>query len=583
MENKKTGVFDRTFGKLKIYRQILWSMVALAIVTTGLLGVTIFSISKRTMEDHYQRSHSNNLRVSSKVIDIQLKSIVEQGRQLLENSVFIQAFTQEQGNGRFFSSSNQQRIEQILSDLINRDPLIKGALVINEQGQWRYCSKKNRYSGYLNHYYVGDELLDEEWVAIARNALGKEVFYGFDVLLGEVEPENFSYVKNLINPATQKSMGFLMVSIDSKLLEQAFGKDKEGYSTNCYLLMKEDEYSGVREVVYMSGNHGLEEDILSEYSSGNRHKQYLFTEYHNSVTGWYIVNAIHKNEFLKDSKYIRNAVIAAMFLLVFVCTYLAKCISRRISGPLHVLEHTIQDVGEGNLRVEAEFDDSEIGRIGNQFKSMVNNNLELRDRLLNSELKEREAELLLLQSQINPHFLYNTLDSLYFMAVIEQADDIADMVSALSNTFKLSLNKGDKLITVENEIFRMKEYMKIQNFRYHDRFEFCLEVEEEILKEKILTFILQPVLENAIYHGLEPKIGNGRVSVTGYRDKEFLHFEISDNGVGVEDKGVLENGYGIRNIQERIELYYGEAYRAVFESRPGEGTTVTFVLPLIER
>lgn len=216
---------------------------------------------------------------------------------------------------------------------------------------------------------------------------------------------------------------------------------------------------------------------------------------------------------------------------------------------------------------------------------MVNNNLDLHEKLLHSEIREKEAELLLLQSQINPHFLYNTLDSLYFMAVIEHADEIAEMVLALSDTFKLSLNRGEKLIEVGDEIEKIKAYMKLQNMRYHNRFDLRIDIDEAMMDRKILTFILQPVVENAVYHGLEPKMGNecyihlsGRMKKEG--DDRFMEFRIKDNGVGIVDMSQLEEGYGVKNIKERLFLFYGEKAGIRYESEAGEGTEVTIRVPL---
>lgn len=211
---------------------------------------------------------------------------------------------------------------------------------------------------------------------------------------------------------------------------------------------------------------------------------------------------------------------------------------------------------------------------------MVNNNLELRERLLSSELKERESELLLLQSQINPHFLYNTMDSLYCMAVIHEADDMAQMVDALSRTFRLSLNKGNKLIKVADEVAHIKSYMEVQNFRYNNRFELGLDIPGELDDVYILKFILQPFVENAMYHGLEPQIGKGSIQVGAVREEEKIIFTIVDDGVGIADLSVLEKGYGVRNVRERIALYYGEGYGVRFDSEPGVGTKVTVTVGL---
>ena len=236
--------------------------------------------------------------------------------------------------------------------------------------------------------------------------------------------------------------------------------------------------------------------------------RYLFSEVHNDRGNWEIVNVIAREELSRDSIYIGWIAMLVCIAMLIVCYLLASRISNIITRPLEQLKKNIDVVSEGKFQIEEDFDETEIGRIGTQFKNMVNNNLDLHEKLLHSEIREKEAELLLLQSQINPHFLYNTLDSLYFMAVIEQADEIAEMVLALSDTFKLSLNRGEKLIEVRDEIEKIKAYMKLQNMRYHNRFELLIDMEEAMLDKKILTFILQPVVENAVYHGLEPKMGN---------------------------------------------------------------------------
>ncbi|MFQ9510169.1 MAG: sensor histidine kinase, partial [Lachnospiraceae bacterium] len=271
------------------------------------------------------------------------------------------------------------------------------------------------------------------------------------------------------------------------------------------------------------------------------------------------------------------------FGIIILCFGLARAISGKITSPLSLLEQTIQMVGEGKRHITEEFDDSEVGVIGRKFKEMVNNNLELSDRLLSSQLNEREAELLLLQSQINPHFLYNTLDSLYCMAMIHEDDQIAEMVLALSNTFKLSLNNGEKFITVEDSVQRIKEYMKIQNMRFLNRFELKLDISEEIRHEKIINFILQPFIENAMYHGLEPKVGKGSIQMSGWKEENKIIFTIEDDGVGISDLTVLEQGYGIQNVKERIHLIYGDTYGVSVESHVGIGTKITIIIPSEQR
>ncbi len=562
--------------KLKIKDQILLAMIIGTLLSSTLLGTIIYNISKTTIENNYKNSHTYNLQVSSNIIDIQLKSIIELGRSVLTNDTFIKALTSEENNksGRYFSSINSLTINRTISEIASHDVLVDGISIVNEQGNVLFFSKRSIPSGYYRYYYSKDNFLEEEWVQKAREAKGKEVFYGYNVLIPDQEGDTISYVKNLINPSTRISMGFMVVNISKKLLDKAFGTLKEGYVTNRYMIIDENS---IYPSVYFNGDQPAKNIILEDYLKKDKKSGYLFSSYLNESTGWMAVNVIEKEELRRDSAYIGGVILAAVFILILINIYISRKISNQISKPLNILEKTIEAVGEGNRHIEDEFDNSEIGEIGNKFKEMVNNNLELRERLLNAQLNEREAELLLLQAQINPHFLYNTLDSLYFMAIIKQDDDIAKMVLALSNTFKLSLNKGDKFITVRDEINRIKEYMTIQNMRYNNKFELILDL-EQMENYKIITFILQPFVENAMYHGLEAKIGKGYIKIEGSCKEDKLYFTIKDNGIGIADLSVLHTGYGINNVKERIKLFYGEEYGVSFASEPNVGTTVTIVV-----
>lgn len=565
--------------KFDLRRQIIIAMILLMLLTTVIIGIATFRVSKRTIERNYQSAHEHNLQVSSKVMDIYLQEIISAGRTLLENNRLINIMLTEEQESAYFSSKNQLEIDSILRDAVSHNSLMNGMLVVNENGNWRYYAKSKTYSGYLNHYYLKDNLLEEEWITTGKNAKGKEVFYPYDVLLKDYAKDCFCYVKNLINPITQESFGFLVVSIDKKIWLETFGKDTEEFVTNRYMVTlpeKKEEDSGV---VYFTGSDEEKEKIYDAHYNEDS-SVYLFSSFVNKTTNWSFINVITKQELESDSRYIRQIIVIVIAVMILLSFAFATVISRRITKPLNKLASTISALEIGKLRVETDFDSSEVGKIGNKFKGLVNNNLELRERLLHLEIKEKEAQLLLLQSQINPHFLYNTLDALYFMAIIEQSDDIADMVNALSNMFKRSLNKGDKLIKLQDEIEHMKDYMKIQNFRFHDRYQLHIDIDDDLLNTKILTFLLQPILENAVYHGLEPKGEEGNIFLTVKKLDEKLHISFYDDGIGIEDAEVLEQGYGIKNIKERIHLYYGAEYGIAFTSGKNEGTKVDIVIPL---
>jgi len=571
---------------LTFKKQIILSMVSVSAILLLLLGSTMYRISRQALERNYKETHAYNMELFSSSIHLRFQEITEASRNLLENSSFVETMKSDPGVTYYFSSGGQRKLEKVINEIEDSNSNIQGALVVNARGQFRYLTKRSAKANIMNSFYNSGKLLTQEWIKVADDAKGKEVFYGYDVL-DPKDQDMLSMVKRLNQPLTGDLIGYLVVNIQKDVIDKTFGTKTDSFEGNRYLILDTDPerciVPGLAQVVYNNITNNTLSDVLKAYHGKGGQEKYLFTTYHDSMSGWDIISVIDRKELSRQSDYIKWVMTLGVLILIAVSLPVANFMTRRLNRPLELLEETITQVGQGNYKVTAKFDNSEIGMVGQHFVDMAAHNLELRDRLLNSEIKEREAELLLLQSQINPHFLYNTLDALYFMAVIDKADDIAEMVKNLSDIFKLSLNKGDKTITVHSELEKIEAYMKIQNFRYHNRFEFDLDIAEDTLQEKILTFILQPLVENAVTHGLENKIGNGLISMIGYMENEFLHFTLHDNGVGISDMSLLDSGYGVRNIRERLRLFYGEEADVVFESSPGEGTTVFLKIPRIDQ
>ena len=211
-------------------------------------------------------------------------------------------------------------------------------------------------------------------------------------------------------------------------------------------------------------------------------------------------------------------------------------------------------------------------------------------------LSEKESELAALQAQINPHFLYNTLDSLYWQATEAGNDEIAESILSLSSLFRLTLNQGRSIITVEKEFELVREYLKIQKMRFPRKLNYELHIADEIKDAKIPKLIIQPFVENAIVHGFENVSKPCKLTITGTRTGDRIHFEIKDTGVGMKQEQIdalWENEpvnyskqrigrYAIKNIRERLQLKYHEQYILKIESTVGEGTTVILEIPFEE-
>jgi two-component system sensor histidine kinase YesM len=209
------------------------------------------------------------------------------------------------------------------------------------------------------------------------------------------------------------------------------------------------------------------------------------------------------------------------------------------------------------------------------------------------------TELKLLQAQINPHFLYNTLDTIVWLAETKQNEQVSRMVTSLSDFFRTTLSKGKDYITVREEESHIRSYLEIQQFRYRDILEYNINIDEDILEYEILKMTLQPLVENAIYHGIKNKRGLGHITVTGVKRDEHMVFEVQDDGLGMKpdrlefmrrvvsdeekDGKSTSSGFGLYNVAKRLKLNYGKKCDINIESTYGEGTTITLIVPITKQ
>lgn len=282
----------------------------------------------------------------------------------------------------------------------------------------------------------------------------------------------------------------------------------------------------------------------------------------------------------------------ALFLgVLIVVSILSMVFARSISRPIAKLCDSAKLVGKGDFetRVENRSGD-EIATLTDSFNSMIGQIGELVENIKTEQRNLRNTELKLLQAQINPHFLYNTLDTIIWQAEAGRTQDVVNVVTSLSDFFRSSLSGGRDFITVKEEVSHIRSYLEIQRFRYRDILEYEIKVPQELYTYSVLKLTLQPLVENALYHGIKNKRGLGKITISAYAEGEDLLFEVTDNGIGMETgqlghlvekirekrNDVLEGGgFGLVNVQERLRLNYGEGYGLTFCSVYGQGTTVT--------
>lgn len=314
---------------------------------------------------------------------------------------------------------------------------------------------------------------------------------------------------------------------------------------------------------------------------------YQFIDRTSNATGWNI--CVYKPDRLIISSVQPILIIAGVAILVsmFAGITCIHIISEFITKRIKKLQKTMKATETGNLGMVIENDSAdEIGDLINGYNSMSKRLDETVNEVYQSKIKEKEYEMRALQAQINPHFLYNSLSMINWKALEADQDDISHITLALSTFYRTALNKGKNILLVKDEIANIKSYLDIQLAMHDNSFDVVYDIDDSILKYETLNLILQPLLENAIGHGIDVKTdGRGEIRIEGKENGDFLDFTVSDNGVGMTKTQAAmilsksSNGYGVSNVNERIKLYYGEQYAVKIDSTPGVGTKVMLHFP----
>lgn len=395
--------------------------------------------------------------------------------------------------------------------------------------------------------------------------------------------------------------GVLLVDMNYSAIEQMFEKVNEGTKGYVYLIDQNGEiiYHPKQKAIYS----GLVEEnnlTAAEYDDGNHMEVFQGEERAVIVktvgyTGWKIVSVLPMKALKMDLIHLRYFMILIAFITVFLLLLGNLFISGRITDPIRRLESSINQLEEGNMDAENIYigGSHEIRHLGRTVKTMVNQMHKLMDDMVKEQEEKTKSELDALQSQINPHFLYNTLDSVVWMIESERNQGAISMVTALASLFRISLSKGNNIITIKDEITHARNYLNIQKVRYKNRFDVDISIDPQIEQCATIKLIVQPLLENAIYYGVGHMEDDGLITIKGYEKEGDIYIDVTDNGMGIPEETVenlLKNkakargkgsGIGLWNVNERIRLYFKGEYGLTITSELDEGTTVSIHLPKI--
>ncbi len=472
----------------------------------------------------------------------------------------------------------------------------------------RYSLDSNRYIDYIalvkfdgpELIYVGEtwtsndfrtQTLKDYQDAVDTNfgnfkiSMKRKVFYPDQYVLNVYQPINDKYNFN-------KYTGFLVIGIGEKNIKEFYSNLDKGLKMQTYLTDK-DGIIISNEDKSLIGTESLYKDVLQGKSGQQKigNKMVIYEKLDN--WDWYMVGEIPRESMLKDT----NTVIFVIIILVLGAGALISIACYKLSNnlykPMDTIVKKMKEVSMGNLevRMEQKYEGKDFKQLSNGFNIMIEEINILMYRIKKEQSEIKQIELNRLQSQIKPHFLYNTLECIHWQALLDGNKNVSRMVKALANFYRLCLSNGKDIISLSQELANVENYLIIQNMRYSDIAECEISIDDAFKNVLIPKLTLQPLIENSIYHGIRVKDGyKGKILVSAKEEGNKIIISVADNGVGMEQEQIDEinnsisifdekTGYGLRNVHKRIEILFGRGYGLYYRKNEYGGVTVDVLLP----
>jgi sensor histidine kinase YesM len=406
------------------------------------------------------------------------------------------------------------------------------------------------------------------------------------------------FVMKLYNESNlQDKIGYVVCDVDTKNLEKIMDKYRIDRTAFMWLQPTGDrpiDTLGDLDAEQTKEYNALEKSIAcgkkAENETNSKQEFFRIDQQHYNLTAY---SMMPQKVLRQNQRNLTINLLAIALLMICVSMIITGFISSGLTRPLELLMNTIQKIGNGNVQLRAKIvKEDEIGELAQQFNEMLDQMEELKQKEYQTKQLLNRAEYKALQAQVNPHFLYNTLDTMASIAEIRNCPEVSHMSQSLALIFRYSLNMKDPFSTVENEIVHLKNYIYVMDMRMHDNIQYTFDVDEMTLKSKLPRLSLQPIVENAINHGLRNKRGKKKIGIQIKREQMDLVICIEDNGIGLDTSAINEslrkneldfvekgNSIGLHNINARLKMLYGNQYGMHLESMLGEGTKVFMILP----
>ena len=494
----------------------------------------------------------------------------------------------------------------------------------NQQLSFLYDSNKDKIQS-IALYDTEGELMAAEPVILQKKGVNAGQQTWFTRAMAEIENMHFStpHIQNLFQDDAKRyhfvislsravdvidgdrpGNGVLLVDMKYSYLEEMMNRMNDS-NRGRYYYVCDGSGNLIYHPYYNKINKGLfrentdivctsEDGVYKKMRSEDGNKQTVIIST-IAYTGWKMVGVVRQDARTDGLEQFRIYMVVIVIMLIMMLLLVNRIVSKKISSPILKLDASVRayEAGEKpDIYIGGSY---EIRHLGNSIQSSYEEIERLMKKIMEEQNERRKSELAALQSQINPHFLYNTLESITWMIESGKNQDAVFMISELAKLFRISLSRGKTIISIKDELQHCRNYMNIQKYRYKERFETEYDISEEIYSFCTVKLILQPILENAIYYGVGDmdKDEDPRIVVRGWKQGQDIYIAVSDNGIGMRHEDVENiltgnqkaikhgSGVGLINVHTRIRLMFGKKYGLIVESEPDEGTTVTIHLPAV--
>lgn len=573
---------------------ILSLFLPIIIIFIMIMGFISYTLASNQLQENAYKNISDTVFQTKGYLNNQLSDIFEQLVALSNHPDTLSIIAKDSKN---INPTDYIRMDNHLNRIFSYSPIIESMLVYFHNGDFVLSKghdiwvKKNfSYDDYRNQFQGNHE--EFYW----RN-LHKD-----DVFSRPNEGNGVVSVFKMIGNEESKANGILLFNIREDFFKKVMNDSLIG--ENGYLLLaNHDGYMTFKQV---DQKYQLNDDVLKhlqKLDKENGHFEFqkpdgnkMIVIYDTmGVNKWKVAAVFPEADILKRVNYIKLVTLSVIILLIAVAVPLASILARYITRPISYLVNHMKGIQKGNLDVKLDVTGaSEIGILYKGIRDLAVRVNILLDQIRTEQEMKRQLELAVLQAQINPHFLYNTLYSIKGLCDMNLTRDASSMVTALSNYFRISISRGQEIISVEDEAEHIRNYLFIQEMRYGDDFTYELDFDPKILGYSVIKLTLQPLVENAIYHGVKQTRGIGHIQVKGYANDHNLCFEVRDNGAGMSpekldeirialtNKDPQKLGFGVRSVHERIQIHYGQEYGLTIDSELGKGTAVKVMIPIVE-